>query len=129
MTEKELKAIYDAIMNRNIRLANDIINCMYFEKNQILHYLNRYVKNLPQEEQIKFKKNYNWFLASYYHYFKVVSVLLEEYEKNGTLYLDTYISTSEIRICLNRFKEKFPEYSDKIKELRKIIDYHEKQSK
>lgn len=128
MTEKELKSLYDAIMNREVQLANDIINCMYLDKNHILGYLKQYVKKLPQEEQTRFKKNYNWFLASYYYYFKVVSVLLEEYEKTGTLYLDNCVSISEMRFCLSKFKEKFPEYSDKIQDLRKLIDNYKKQT-
>lgn len=128
MTEQELKALYDAIVNRKVQLANDIINCMYFTRSQVLGYLNQYIKSLPQEEQQKFKKNYDWFLASYYHYFQVVSPLLEEYEKTGTLHLDNYVSISDTRECLRKFKEKFPEYSDKIQEIRKTIDDYKKQS-
>lgn len=128
MTEQELKALYDAIVNRKVQLANDIINCMYFTRSQVLGYLNQYIKSLPQEEQQKFKKNYDWFLASYYHYFQVVSSLLEEYEKTGTLHLNNYVSISDARICLSKFKEKFPEYSDKIQEICKIMDNYKKQS-
>lgn len=130
MTEKELQVIYDAIMNREVQKANDIIECMYITRTQALETVKKYAKTLSQEELESFNKNYEWFLASYYDYFKETMSLLDEYEKTGTLDFGSYSSTSQTRNNLNNFKKMFPEYKDKIKELLNILhDYDQKLTK
>ena len=63
---------------------------MYFTREQVLGYLNGYVKTLSLEEQFEFQKHYDWVLASKCSYFKETMPLLDEYERTGTLSLYPY---------------------------------------
>lgn len=119
MTEKEIKTIYDAIINEEIEKAKELLDSVFVCRSHALTVLKKYSVTLGQEEL--YKEKINWFLASYNQYFITSIALIKEYEQTGKVNFNSYDLCASLLADLKKFSNKFPKYKEVTKKISDII--------
>lgn len=129
MTEKELQAIYEAIMNKEVEKAKELIDSIYLTRERVLQSLKKYSRTKSMEEQKIYEKEYTFFLVSYCDYFKIAISLINELIENGSVDFNEYSSFGHVKDALKRFKNKLPEYSIYVDAILKQIELEKQKTR
>ena len=124
INQKDIEQLYKYIINKDVEVANQFVNNQNskgFSNSILFEYLDEYVKTLSQEDQSRFKNDYEWFLSSSFKYFKVTMSLIKEMTETGKIKVGSETDFSYIGACLEHFLKKYPQYIKEITTLKEML--------